>query len=197
MNGPPKQVLKVISGSAAQADLGPGDLAGVSGNEVIDGLFGCEARDGRHDAAGVAGQKDDVARMAGHLRRQVIFDVVQGIGAAGVFGERVVVEIEPARERVEHDVFQDGAEAARAGVDLRLGLGREANDLGVAAVLEIEDAVFAPAVLVVADQVARGVGRKRRLAGAGKAEEQRHVAIVARRWPSSAWAARLPAAAGN
>jgi hypothetical protein len=53
-------------------------------------------------------------------------------------------------------------------MDLRLGFGRETNDLGVAAVLEVEDAVLAPAMLVVADQAAGGVGREGGLAGAGE-----------------------------
>src|ERR1039457_5849568 len=161
----------------AQADLGAADLADVVGKEVVDGLFGSEAGDGRNDAVGVAGEKNDVARMAGHLRRQIVFDVIERIGAASILGEGVVVEVEAPGERIEHDVLQDGAEAAGAGVDLRFGLGREADDLGIAAILEVEDAAFAPAVLVVADQAARGVGRKRRLAGAGEAEEQRHVSI--------------------
>ena len=124
------------------------------------------------------------------LDGQIVVDVIQRIGAAGVLGQRVVVEVEAARERIEHHVFQDGAEAPRAGVNLRLGFGRQADHLGVAAVLEIENAVIAPAVLVVADQLARRVGGERSLAGAGEAEEQRHVARRAPRWRSSAWAAR-------
>ena len=64
-------------------------------------------------------------------------------------------------------------------VDLRLGLGGEADHLRVAAALEVEDAAVAPAVLVVADQRALGVGRERRLAGAREAEEDRDVAVVA------------------
>ena len=51
--------------------------------------------------------------------------------------------------------------------------------LGVAAALEIEHAVRAPAVLVVADEDAVRIGRQRGLAGAGEAEEQRDVAVVA------------------
>ena len=58
--------------------------------------------------------------------------------------------------------------------------------LGVAAALEIEDALGAPAVLVVADQGARRIGRKRRLAGARQAEEQRRIARWPRYWPSNA-----------
>ena len=62
---------------------------------------------------------------------------------------------------------------------MRLGFLRKADDLGVAAVLEVENAVVAPAVLVVANQVALGVGGKGGLAGAGEAEEDGHVAVVA------------------
>jgi hypothetical protein len=40
---------------------------------------------------------------------------------------------------VDH-VLEDGPEAARAVVDLRLVLGRQADHLGVAAALEVEDA---------------------------------------------------------
>src|SRR5699024_11502762 len=47
----------------------------------------------------------------------------------------------------------------------------QVDALGVAAALEVEDAVGAPAVLVVADQLAAGVGGQGGLAGAGQAEE--------------------------
>ena len=50
---------------------------------------------------------------------------------------------------------------------------------GVAAALEIEQALLAPAVLVVADQGPRAVRRQRGLAGAGEAEEDRGVALGA------------------
>ena len=163
----------------AEADLSAGDLAGVAGDEVVDGLVGREARDRRHDAAGVARQEDHVARMAGHLGRQIVLDIIERIGAARVFGDQVVVEVETARDWIDHDVFENSAEAARAGMDLRLGFGRETNDFGVTAVLEVEDAVLAPAMLVVADQLARGVGRERGLAGTGEAEEERRIAIRA------------------
>ena len=77
---------------------------------------------------------------------------------------------------IEHHVLQHRAEAVGGGEDFRLGLVREPDGLGVAAALEIEDAVRAPAVLVVAEQGAVGIGRQRGLAGAGQAEEQRDVA---------------------
>src|SRR3546814_4031921 len=52
-----------------------------------------------------------------------------------------------------------------------------ANHLGVTAALEIEDRGVRPAMLVVADQRARRVGRQGRLAGAAEAEEDRRVAV--------------------
>lgn len=64
-------------------------------------------------------------------------------------------------------------------MNVGLLFGREANALGVAAALNVEDAAVAPAVLVVANEGAVGVGRQRRLAGAGEAEEEGHVAVFA------------------
>jgi hypothetical protein len=56
---------------------------------------------------------------------------------------------------------------------------RQFDRLGVAAALEIEDPGPAPPVLVVADQRAVRIGGERRLAGAGEAEEDRGVAVLA------------------
>ena len=71
---------------------------------------------------------------------------------------------------VEHHVFADGAKAD--GVeDLGLVERVQALTLGVAAALDVEDPHVGPTVLVVADQQARGIGRKRGLAGAGQAKE--------------------------
>ena len=53
----------------------------------------------------------------------------------------------------------------------------EVDELGVAAELEIGDAVLVPAVLVVAQQGAVRVGRQRGLAGAGKTQEQGDAAV--------------------
>ncbi len=49
--------------------------------------------------------------------------------------------------------------------DVRLVHRRQADRLGVAAALEVEDVAVAPAVLVVADEAAQRVGRQGRLAG--------------------------------
>ncbi len=58
--------------------------------------------------------------------------------------------------------------------------GREVNHLGVTAAFEVEDlAVGGPAVLVVADELAVRVGAEGGLAGAGEAEEDGHIAVLA------------------
>ena len=115
--------------------------------------------------------------MTGAAGARGVRDEVERIGRAGVLGLGAVVVIGDARVRIEHHVLQHGAEAVGGVPDLRLGFPRELDGLGVAAALEIEDAVRAPAVLVVADQRAVRVGRQRGLAGAGQAEEQRAVAV--------------------
>ena len=71
---------------------------------------------------------------------------------------------------VEHHVFADRAKADSVE-DLGLVEGVQALAFGVAAALDVEDAHVGPTVLVVADQQARGIGRKRGLAGAGQAKE--------------------------
>ena len=48
---------------------------------------------------------------------------------------------------------------------------RQRDALGVAAALDVEDALVRPHVLVVADEAAQRVGRERGLAGARQAEE--------------------------
>jgi hypothetical protein len=132
---------------------------------VILRLGRVELAEGRQHAVGVAGEEEDVARVRAALRRLDAGDEVDGVGGAGVLGDRHVVVVGAARRAVEHDVLQDAAEAE--GVpDLRLAGLRQADALGVAAPLEVEDAVGRPAVLVVADEPAGGVGREGRLAGA-------------------------------
>ena len=117
--------------------------------------------------------------MPGHAGARRVRDEVERIGRAGVLGLLVAVVVRDAGLRIEHDVLQHRAEAVGGVPDLGSASGRELDGLGVAAALEIEDAVRRPAGLVVADQGAVRIGRERGLAGAGEAEEQRAVAVLA------------------
>ena len=115
--------------------------------------------------------------MAAHLLRHRIRDEVERIRGPRVLGERFVVQIDDAGDRIVHDILEDRAEPVRAGVDLRLGLRGELDHLRVAPAFEVEDTVVAPPVLVVADQPASGIGGQRGLAGAGETEEEGRVAV--------------------
>jgi len=108
-------------------------------------------------------------------------DVVQRIGAARVGGQAVVGEIEIEGVFVPDHVLHHGAEHRCCGEDFGFGHGREVDRLGVAAALEVEGALLRPSVLVVADQHAARIGRKRCLAGAREAEEHGGIDRVARR----------------
>ena len=99
------------------------------------------------------------------------------VGDAGVLGLGVAVEVDDTVV-VGHHVLEQGV-ALDCAEDLRLILGREIDALGVAPSLEVEDAVVVPAVLVVTDELAGGVGRKGGLAGSGEAEEQADVSALA------------------
>ena len=122
--------------------------------------------------------------------------MLHGIGHARVVRDRDVVIVGLA-VLVEHHVFTNGAKTD--GVeDLGLVEGVQALAFGVAATLDVEDAHVGPTVLVVADQQARGIGRKRGLAGAGQAKEHGGLVRDGIHAGSSEWAARRPRrAAGN
>ena len=163
-------------GLAAEAALGAGEPRRIARQEVVHRLFRGEPADRRQHAEGIRRQHHDVGRVPAHPRHVDIAEKMQRVGGAGVFGQRAVVEIGYPGVGVDDHVFQQRAEAEAGVVDLGLGLGREVDRLGVAPALEIEHAVIGPAMLVVADQNAGGIGRERRLAGPREAEEDCRVA---------------------
>ena len=146
---------------------------------MIHRLIGRQLRDRRKDAVSVSGEHDDVPGHAAHVLVGRIGDEVDRIGAAAILGEAGVVEIELASDIVHHHILEHGAEPLRGRENLGLGVFGQADHLGVAAAFEIEDRGIGPAMLVVADQDAAGVGAERRLAGARQAEEHRGRTVVA------------------
>ena len=85
------------------------------------------------------------------------------IGNARVFRDRRVRVVRNARILVQHDILRHAPEADSAE-DERFGLGREIDALRIAAAFDVEDALFRPPVLVVADELAAVHGGKRGLA---------------------------------
>jgi hypothetical protein len=159
--------------------FGTGHLGGVTRDEVVHGLLGAELGDGREDTTGVACEKNDVGGVAaGDAGNLGVLDVLDGVCATSVLGEGGVIVVDDSGGGIENDVLEDGAELD--GVEnIGLLLGGEADALGVAAALNIEDALVAPAVLVVTDQGTLGVGRESSLAGAGEAEEDGDISVLA------------------
>ena len=166
-------------GRFGHADLRPGDARGVAREEVIHRLIGGELGDRRQHAIGIGGQHDYRFRHRPHIFRRSVGDELDGIRATAVLGEAVVIEIDFTGGGIDHDIFQHGAEALGRGENLGLGLWREADHLGVAATFEVEHGGIRPAMLIVADQRAAGVGAERGLAGARQAEEHGRVALRA------------------
>ena len=144
--------------------LGAGDARGIAREKVIHRLLRAQLRDRRQHAERIGCQHDNVFRCAGDARGRSVRDEVEWIAGPGVLGMRSVVEIEMAGCRIDYDILQPRAEALGRGVDLGLSLARELDHLGVAAALEVEEAVLAPAMFIVADQSARWIGRQGRLA---------------------------------
>ena len=142
---------------------------------MVHGLRFGEPGNGRQDAEGVAGKENDVLRVTGLAREVDVRDVRDRVARAGIFGERLIVEVQCVAFFVEHHVFEHGAEAAGGRENFRLALRVEADDLGVTAAFDVEDAVVAPAVFVVADQHPLRIGREGGFAGAREAEEKGHV----------------------
>ena len=158
--------------------LGSGHLGGITGDEVVHGLGGGELGDWRKNTTGVACEEDDVLGVAvGNARDLGVLDVLDGVCATSVLGEGGVIVIDNSGGGVEDDVLKDGAKLD--GVEnIGLLLGGETNALGVAAALNVEDALVAPAVLVVTDQGTLGVGRESCLASAGETEEDGNISVL-------------------
>ena len=102
-----------------------------------------------------------------------IVDVINRIGDAGVLCFAAVGVINAAIFAHDH-VFQQRI-AADGAVDLRLSLLRKVDGFSVATALEVKHAIIVPAVLIIADQLAVRIGGECGFAGAGEAEEDRHI----------------------
>src|SRR5579871_1924 len=107
-----------------------------------------------------------------------IFEEIERIGGARVLRQRIIRIVGNARDRVHDHVFHHRAKLNRVP-DLRLVLARKVNTLGIAAALEVEDAIVATTMLVIANHRALRVGGKRRFARAGQPKEKGHISCRA------------------
>src|SRR3990167_726365 len=151
---------------------------GVAAQEVVRSSLLAQTGNRRDNAVQIAGQEDNVLGFAGTVFDYALGNVFQRVSRAGVLGQAVVGVIGNAGFGVQDHVFQHGAETD--GVpDYRLVLLAQVDTLGVAAAFDVEYAALGPAVLVVTDQVAVGVGGQGGFASAGQTEEQGHATVFA------------------
>ena len=146
---------------------------------MIFGLCRGQPRNRGQNAECVTGEHDHVLGVAAQPVAGGVGDVIERIGAPHVLGQAAVFEIQRLGLFVEDHVLDHGAEHAGGGKDFRLCLGVQPDRLGIAAAFEIEGAAIRPAMFVVADQGAVGIGRQGGLAGARQAKEHGGIHRVA------------------
>jgi hypothetical protein len=175
-----------LSKAAGECSLGLGDtvlgtshLGSVTRDEVEHGLGAVKLGDWRKDTASIASEEDDVAGHAGRQARNLsVADVLDGVGTSCVLSEGGVIVVDLTSLGVEDNVLEDGT-VADGAVNIGLLLGREANGLGVATTLEVEDTAVTPAVLIVTDESTLRVGREGGLASSRQTEEKGYIAVLA------------------
>ena len=84
-----------------------------------------------------------------HVQYDVL-DVINRIGDTCILCDALIMEVDLAGV-IQRDVLKQRVALDRI-VDVGLTIFIQIDDLGIAAALEVEDAVVVPAVLVVADE---------------------------------------------
>ena len=154
-----------------------GEFCGKAAEEIIFRLFRSEDGNRRKYAESVRTQENDgLSRRAVTVRTDNVFNVVNRIAYAGIFGYALVGKIDLA-VFVNGDVFQKCV-AVNCVINIRLRFFVEVDDFCIATAFKVKYAGIVPAVLVVADKQAFRVGGKSGLACAGKSEENRGVFAV-------------------
>mmetsp|Transcript_5437 Transcript_5437/g.12488 ORF Transcript_5437/g.12488 Transcript_5437/m.12488 type:complete len:236 (+) Transcript_5437:615-1322(+) len=116
--------------------------------------------------------------MTAHGRDLHVGNVLQGIRHPCVLCDAAVVVVHLACALVEDHILQQRAKADRIP-NLRLLLTCEADGLGIATALNVEDTLVCPGMLVVADQQAILICGQRGLSRSTEAEENGHIAGLA------------------
>src|SRR5262249_44428066 len=144
-----------------QTQLAPGNFLGIAADVMIHRLGLRERPDRWQYAECVTGQKNNVRRVACNAWNLRVLDEFYRISAASVLRNADVCIIYQM-VLIEHHVLEHRAKTERLE-DLRFVLGRQIDGLGVATPFDVENALVTPAMLIVANETAFGVGRQRRL----------------------------------
>lgn len=106
---------------------------------MVAGLLGSKPADRGEDAESVASQHDDVGRLTINDARNLgIWNVLDRVGATGVFSDANVIVVRNTREGVVDDVFED-ATIFDSVENIGFLLSREVDALGIASTLDVED----------------------------------------------------------
>lgn len=136
-------------------------LGRISGQEVIARLLRRQPRYGWQDTVCITSEHYNIARLSvDQARNSCVRDELDGICASRVFRDVHVVVVGFAIDRIVYNVLEDRAEPDGT-VDLGFFLCGEVNAFGVAATLDVEYTAVRPHVLVVANELASRIGRKR------------------------------------
>src|SRR5262249_3729639 len=147
------------------------DFGSIAAQEVEARLRRRQAADGRQNAKGIRRQKDDIAGMPALARNAGMRNRLDRIGGASVFGQGIAVEVQLMGPTIHDDILQHRAEAD-GFPDLRLRRLTQPDTLGIAAALKIKDAILAPAMLIIADQVSGRIGGEGGLSGSAQSKKQ-------------------------
>ncbi len=157
--------------------FGTCQFSGKAGKEVVLGLFGRKNRYGRKHAERVCGKEYNVLRCRScRNRTNDILDVVYRVRNTGVLRNALIREIYLA-VLVQSYVLEKCV-TFNCVVDIGFGVFVEVDNFCIATAFKVEYAVVIPTMFVISDEEAFRVGRKRRLARAGKSEEDRRVLSV-------------------
>jgi hypothetical protein len=144
---------------------------------VVASLLRRELTDGRQDTEGVAGQHDDVARLAiDHTGNLGVRDELNGVCTTCVLGNADIIVVGNTINGVVDDVLEDGT--VTYGIKyLGLLLCGEVDSLGITSTFDVEDTGVGPDMFIVTNEKTVGVGREGCLAGTRETEEKGDIAI--------------------
>src|SRR5699024_422683 len=150
----------------------------ISANKVIHSLLRTEFRDRREYAKSIAGQKDNIAWMATGTGFRRIRDIMNRVRAAHILGISGIAVVGFA-VAVQYHIFKDGSGHLGSGIDQRLTIFGKINCFSVAPAFDIEYAVFAPAVLIIADENTILIGGKGCFSGSRESKKDSGIAVPA------------------
>ena len=145
---------------------------------MIHSFFLRQTGNRRQYAKGVSRQENDSLRMRRYTRLDGIRNIIERICRPGILRIPGIKVIRLPGCRVEHDIFQNGT-ITDCIINERFRLERKPDTFCITAALNIENAMIAPAMLIITDKLPVRIRRKRCLAGTRKSKEQRRTAICA------------------